>query len=218
MLNLAFEQKLAIDTEQMPWESSPAQGVWRKKLEREAAESGHVTSIVKYAANSHFNAHTHPNGEEILVLEGTFSDEQGDYPTGSYLRNPAQSRHQPYSKDGCTLLVKLNQFQQGDTNQLAINSHQLSWQPGLVEGLLAKPLHSYGTEHVALVKWQPNTYFKPHVHAGGEEIYVIDGIFEDEFGSYSAGSWLRSPAYSKHTPYSKTGCTIWVKTGHLPPR
>ena len=50
---------------------------------------------------------------------------------------------------------------------------------------------------------------------GGEEIYVVDGVFEDEHGRYPAGSWIRSPHMSLHQPFSKEGCTIFVKTGHL---
>ena len=67
----------------------------------------------------------------------------------------------------------------------------------------------------ALVRWAPGTYFSPHRHYGGEEIFVIDGVFEDEHGRYPAGSWLRSPHMSMHKPFSVEGCTILVKTGHL---
>jgi anti-sigma factor ChrR (cupin superfamily) len=69
---------------------------------------------------------------------------------------------------------------------------------------------------VALVRWAPGTVFQPHGHPGGEEIFVLDGGFQDEQGSYPAGSWLRNPPGSAHRPWSEQGCTIWVKTGHLP--
>ncbi|MEL6688355.1 MAG: cupin domain-containing protein, partial [Pseudomonadota bacterium] len=62
----------------------------------------------------------------------------------------------------------------------------------------------------------PDTYFQPHTHFGGEEILVLQGMFSDETGDYPAGSWLRSPHMSRHTPFSKEGCLIYVKTGHLP--
>ncbi|MCP9868715.1 cupin domain-containing protein, partial [Cyanobium sp. Cruz-8D1] len=68
----------------------------------------------------------------------------------------------------------------------------------------------------ALVRWAPGTAFQPHSHPGGEEIVVLDGVFQDEQGSYPGGSWLRNPAGSAHQPWSEPGCTIWVKTGHLP--
>lgn len=87
-LNMDRSQRMAVDTGNLEWEASPVAGVWRKKLEREAAESGQVTSVVRYAPGTCFTAHSHPLGEEILVLEGVFSDEHGDYPAGAYLRNP----------------------------------------------------------------------------------------------------------------------------------
>ena len=77
------------------------------------------------------------------------------------------------------------------------------------------PLHEFRTEHTALVRWAPGTYFNPHRHYGGEEILVVEGVFEDEHGRYPAGSWLRSPHLSMHKPFSKEGCIILVKTGHL---
>ena len=62
-------------------------------LDRRGEEVARATSLVSYAPGSHFERHIHDGGEEILVLEGTFSDEQGDYPTGTYLRNPVGSSH-----------------------------------------------------------------------------------------------------------------------------
>lgn len=214
-LNMDPSVRVVVDTQQLTWESAPSAGVWRKKLEREAAESGLTTSIVRYDADSQFPAHQHPMGEEIYVLEGTFSDETGDYPAGSYLRNPPGSSHAPGSKTGCVIFVKLNQFEPGDDLQLQIDTESLPWHPGLVEGLSVKPLHNHGYENVALVRWAPGTYFNPHTHFGGEEILVIEGVFSDEHGDYGAGSWIRSPHLSQHKPFSREGCTILVKTGHL---
>ncbi len=82
MLNMDFSQRVVIETGRQNWVASPSQGVWRKPLEREAKESGHVTSVVKYEAGSRFSPHLHPYGEEIFVLDGVFSDENGDYPAG----------------------------------------------------------------------------------------------------------------------------------------
>jgi anti-sigma factor ChrR (cupin superfamily) len=66
------------------------------------------------------------------------------------------------------------------------------------------------------VRWAPKTRFKPHVHPGGEEILVLDGVFNDEDGAYQAGTWLRSPRWSRHTPFTgPEGALIYVKVGHL---
>jgi len=197
------------------WVASPSVGIERRMLDRNGMEQGRATSIVRYAAGSGFPAHEHPGGEEILVLDGVFSDERGDYTAGTYIRNPIGSRHAPYSDSGCTLFVKLWQFDPTDTQRVVIDTKAAQWHPGLVPGLSVLPLHSHGSEHAALVRWAPGTQFKQHRHWGGEEILVLDGTFEDEHGSYPAGSWLRSPHQSEHTPFSNAGCTIFVKTGHL---
>jgi anti-sigma factor ChrR (cupin superfamily) len=190
-------------------------GVQRRMLERDGEEVARATSVVRYAPNSHFSAHTHGGGEEFLVLEGIFSDEYGDYPAGTYIRNPVGSTHTPFSKEGCTILVKLWQMHPDDQQRVAIATKETPWANGLVKGLQVMPLHSYGTENVALVKWDAGTYFQPHMHLGGEEIFVVDGVFEDEFGAYPKGTWLRNPSGSRHMPFSKSGCLIYVKVGHL---
>lgn len=215
MLNMDFSQRVVIDTNTQDWVSSPIPGVWRKPLAREEAEGGHATSIVRYDAGSSFRAHDHPGGEEILVLEGTFSDDTGDYPAGSYFRNPIGFRHAPFSKEGCVLLVKLHQFQEDDEQHVVIDTNTAPFQPGQ-GNLKVLPLHQQGSEQVALVHWPAGEQFQPHTHLAGEEIYVISGEFKDEFGAYPAGSWIRSPHLSTHNPYVDEDTLIWVKVGHLP--
>ncbi|MGI1670548.1 MAG: cupin domain-containing protein [Neptuniibacter sp.] len=214
MLNMDFTQRVMIKSHQMEWLPSPAQGVERKPLAREDKESGHATSIVRYAAGSSFSEHFHPKGEEIFVLEGVFSDETGDYPAGSYIRNPPGSSHAPFSKEGCVIFVKLEQFSPDDLETVRINTSATEWLPGQGE-LEVMPLHSFETQHTALVKWPAGERFIPHKHFGGEEILVLSGTFIDEFGSYPAGSWIRSPHMSEHCPFVEEETIILVKTGHL---
>jgi anti-sigma factor ChrR (cupin superfamily) len=214
MINMDFSQRVVVDTNEQDWLQSPMQGVWRKPLAREDKERGHATSIVRYDAGAKFSQHNHPLGEEILVLEGTFSDQTGDYNAGTYFRNPEGFIHAPFSEQGCVLLVKLHQFQTDDSNHITIDTHSAEWLPGN-GNLQVMPLHSFATEQVALVKWPAGERFQAHTHFGGEEIYVINGKFKDEFGSYPAGTWIRSPHLSSHNPYVDEDTLIWVKVGHL---
>lgn len=214
-LHADLKERVVIESESLDWVDSPMLGVQRRMLERDGEEVARATSVVRYAPNSHFSAHTHGGGEEFLVLDGIFSDEYGDYPAGTYIRNPVGSTHTPFSKEGCTILVKLWQMHPDDQQRVAIATAQMPWANGLVDGLRVMPLHSYGTENVALVKWDAGTYFQPHRHLGGEEIFVVDGVFEDEFGAYPKGTWLRNPSDSHHRPFSELGCLIYVKVGHL---
>jgi len=215
-INTDLKQRVVLHADQLAWQASPVPGVDRKCLDRLGGEVARASSIVRYAPNTIFTQHAHDGGEEILVLDGCFSDERGDYSAGMYLRNPPGSQHAPFSNDGCTLFVKLRQFAQTDNQELRIYTKTKDWYPGLVPGLSVMPLHEHDGISTALVRWAPNTVFNPHVHPGGEEIFVLDGIFHDEFGAYPKGSWIRSPRYSKHAPFTKEeGALIYVKVGHL---
>ena len=217
-LNDDFSQRVVITPNDYNWVDSPTAGVERMMLDRIGDEVARATSLVRYAPNSRFPAHTHGGGEEIFVLEGVFADEHGEYPKGSYLRNPIGSSHSPHvGPEGAIIFVKLYQFNSADQRQCAVDTNAQPWRQGLVDGLTVMSLHSYLGENVALVKWAPNTQFNPHPHRGGEEIFVIEGTFHDEHGSYPKGSWLRSPHLSQHAPFTKEdGALIYVKVGHLP--
>lgn len=215
MLNMDLNKTVVIRTAEQAWEPSPSEGVWRKPLAREAVEHGHTTSLVRFDTGCSFAEHNHPLGEEIFVLDGVFSDQYGDYTAGTYLRNPPGSKHVPFSQQGCTLFVKLDQFDPDDSDEVRVDTKAAQWLPGQGE-LQVMPLHEFGNESVALVRWPSNSKFQPHMHFGGEEIYVLSGTFIDEYDSYQQGSWIRSPHKSEHFPYVEEETVIWVKTGHLP--
>lgn len=214
MLNLDFTKRVVINSNEAEWINSPVAGVLRKPLARSEEQIGHITSIVKYAPGSRFSEHSHPMGEEIFVLQGTFSDEMGDYPKGTYIRNPPGSRHTPFSKQGCVIFVKLNQFNEQDLQPVRINTNESEWFQG-IGGLQVMSLHEFEYEHVALVKWPANETFQSHKHFGGEEVLVLSGEFQDEHGIYPTNTWIRSPDMSEHFPFVNEETVILVKTGHL---
>lgn len=200
------------------WHPTPMPGVERRYLERDGGEKARrATTIVRYAPGSRYSAHTHAGGEEFLVLEGVFSDEAGDYPAGSYVRNPRGSYHEPFSREGCVIFVKLCQIDPRDTRRVCITPDQYSWNREGANGALVMPLHAHGTEEVRLERWPPRASQPRHRHPGGEEILVLEGSFRDEHGAYPAGSWLRNPPLSEHTPLHQEGCLLYVKRGHLRP-
>ena len=151
-LNSDFSQRVVILPSEYQFIDSPLAGVSRMMLERAGNEVARATNIVRYAAGSGYSAHTHNGGEEILVLEGVFSDEHGDYPAGTYLRNPPGTSHQPFSTEGCTLLVKLWQFAEHDSTQQVLNTQQAQWLPGLVDGLSVLPLHEHDGVNTPLAR------------------------------------------------------------------
>ena len=147
-INADFSRSAMVVLEDSNWVRSPQPGVERIMLDRIGDEVARATSVVRYAEGSSFNRHEHAMGEEFLVLEGVFSDEHADYPTGTYVRNPPGSGHSPYSQDGCRILVKLRQFDDQDLSHVVIDTQDAElWSN---DGNSAKrlPLHSYATEQV----------------------------------------------------------------------
>jgi anti-sigma factor ChrR (cupin superfamily) len=215
-VNSDFDRRVVLSAGDVSWTASPSSGVDRCMLDRVGDEVARATSIVRFAAGARFDRHVHGGGEEILVLDGVFSDEQGDHAAGSYLRNPPGTHHAPFSRDGCTLFVKLWQFAADDLRPVRIDTTQTAWYPGLVPGLSVMPLHEHEGVSTALVKWAPDTRFNAHVHPGGEEILVVEGVFRDEEGDYPAGTWLRNPRWSRHAPFTRSeGALIYVKVGAI---
>lgn len=212
-INENFDQRAVIDTSNVAWQPSPYPGLVHKLLDCTDDEVPRVSRIIQYAAGS--SLPEQGLGDEFLVLDGVFSDGQERYPAGSYVRIPPGSPRSSTVQTGCELFLKQSQFQAGDQIWVVIDTHSAPWRPGLVAGLQVLPLHEHGGEHIALVRWAPGTRFQPHTHWGGEEIMVLEGVFSDEGGDYPAGTWLRSPHMSRHTPFSEQGCLIYVKVGHL---
>lgn len=218
-LNDDFNALVTLRTAAMDWQESPSPSVWRKRLEHSGPpESGRVTSVVRYDANSEFPGHEHPEGEEIFVLKGTFSDEHGNYPAGTFLLNPEGFSHAPFSEEGCVLFVKLRQYPGTGRHHVNIDTTAGAWNPGRYPGLSSMPLYSEEgyPESIRLVRFEAGAKVDFDDHTEGEEIFVIEGDLTDEHGSYEAGTWVRYPVGSNHAPSSKNGCILYVKSGHLP--
>jgi len=208
-----------VDTNAMEWTPSPSGSVWRKRVHLVgAAESGQVTSVVRYNPHSTFPSHDHPDGEEILVLDGVFSDEHGDWPAGTFLLNPEGFRHRPFSEPGCVLFVKLRQFAGRKRSHVCIDTNALAWQPTSIHGVACKELYRQAgfSDVVQLERWSPEVDLGLVRYEHGAELFVLDGDFFDAAGSYTTGCWLRLPAGAHHHPRSVRGCTLYVKTAGLP--
>src|SRR3977135_1162198 len=141
LVNADFTRRVVIATDELPWIPSPQAGVDRRPLDRIGGEVARATSLVRYAPASAFPAHEHALGEEFLVLSGVFSDEHGDYPTGTYVRNSPRSRHTPRTAPGCTILVKLRQMALSEQTRTVIDSTTARWQQADIAGLKTLPLY-----------------------------------------------------------------------------
>jgi hypothetical protein len=193
-LNADFSKRVAVHAARMPWAASPMAGVKRRMLDRIGDEVARATSIVRYAPGSHFSPHTHGGGEEFLVLEGVFTDEFGEFPAGSYIRNPPTSGHTPGSKPGCLLFVKLRQFDLDDRTQVRIDTRDRQFVPVAGrDGVTELPLFQDARETVRLERWAPNATISMTAD-GGVELLVSRGAFEEGGERFEAQSWFRLPA------------------------
>jgi anti-sigma factor ChrR (cupin superfamily) len=211
-LNADFTKRAAMHGAAMSWQASPIPGVQRKMLDRIGDEVARATTIVRYAPHSQFSPHTHDGGEEFLVLAGVFQDEHGDYPVGTYVRNPPTSRHTPGSANGCIILVKLWQFDPDDRTQITLNTTQQPYPPDLTRlGVSILPLFTDHREIVQLEQWQANASIEiPAPY--GLEIFVIQGSFCESGESFQSDSWLRLPPESRLVAKAgPQGCQIWLK-------
>lgn len=219
-LHADFGERLVINTAAMPWEPSPSPTVWRKRLERLGpAEGGRVTSVVRYDAGATFPAHEHPGGEEIFVLDGVFADERGEFPAGTYMLNPEGFRHAPRSPSGCTLFVKLRQYDGPGRVPVLLETSSCTWLSDRAFGARRLPLYDspeHG-EHMDLLRLGPASSLGRCWYERGVEIFVLSGFLVDEHGVYPRGSWIRMPRRSAHHPRSDVGCTLYVKRGGFPP-
>lgn len=217
-LNTDFSQRVVLHAADAVWVPSPMPGVSRRMLDRQGGELARATSLVRYAPGSRFSRHVHDGGEEILVLEGVFTDETGDHPAGTYLRNPPGSSHAPSSEPGCLLYVKLRHFAPDDTASVRIDTRTATWEPTASPDLWVLPLHQHGGVRTLLMRSAPNAWFDTHSHPGGEEILVLDGVLRDDLGCYPSHTWIRSPRWSRHAPHTTgEGALSFVKLGQLGP-
>jgi anti-sigma factor ChrR (cupin superfamily) len=218
-INGDMSLRAMADTARMQWTPSPSGSVWRKRVHLVGPpESGQVTSVVRYEPHSRFPTHDHPEGEEIFVLEGVFSDEHGNWPAGTFLLNPEGFRHTPFSEPGCLLFVKLRQFPGRERHHIVIDTDRLPWEPSSIPAVAYKSLYQQSdfSDLTRLERWEPQADLGVISYEQGGEVFVLEGEFADEAGAYATGCWLRLPAGSMHHPRSAGGCTLYIKRSGLP--
>ena len=220
LINADFNSIVVVTPDDYIWVDSPQAGVRRVMLDRIGAEKARATSLVRYAPGSTFPPHAHPGGEEILVLEGVFSDELGDCPAGTYLRNPPGSRHAPASREGCLILVKLRQMSANEESTLRLDTNVAEVWEHLTDRRLCMVFESL-EERVRIEQVDPTRPLFPQTQAPAE-ILILEGELQLAVGgrtqTVAAGTWLRvgGPAASRCLASMVAGAhgvTVYVKQG-----
>jgi hypothetical protein len=213
-LNADFKNRVVVHSEQLEWNASPMPGVDRRMLDRIGGEVARATTIVRYAPGSKFSEHTHTGGEEFIVLDGVFQDEHGDFPEGTYVRNPPTTSHTPGSAPGCTIFVKLWQFDMDDRNQFRKTMADELGAPA--NGVATAELHRDAREAVTYSQLDAGAVLENN-NAGGVEMLVIAGSVSQGGDTLGKGAWLRLPeGVALSATAGSDGAKLWIKTGHLP--
>lgn len=208
-LNADFSQRVVVHSAELDWVASPMPGVDRRMLDRIGDEVARATTIVRYAPDSSFSAHTHTGGEEFIVLDGVFQDEHGDFPAGTYVRNPPTSSHTPGSKEGCVIFVKLWQFDPDDRHQMRVDMAE-----ALKDG--SAVLYQDDRETVSVHRLEPGAVLRDSLSGGGE-LLVLSGSLNEGGDTLTTGGWLRLPETAQlEATAGAEGAMVWMKTGHLP--
>ncbi len=212
-LNSDFSQPVLIRSDDLAWQQSPSAGVSRRMLDRIGGEVARATTIVRFAPDHSFAPHTHGGGEEFVVLDGVFQDEHSDYPAGTYVRNPPTTRHTPGSAQGCTIFVKLWQFDPDDRNQFSMDMAE-----GLArvaQGVQRSTLHVDARETVSFYKIDAGAALDIDA-VGGTELLILSGSLTVGRDTLEKDAWLRLPEGQPLTARAgNDGATLWMKTGHL---
>lgn len=217
LINADFSKPAIVVPRDEDWVHSPESGVDRLMLDRIGDEVARATSLVRYAAGSSFAAHTHALGEEFFVLEGVFSDDSGDYPQHTYVRNPPGSRHVPSSADGCLIFVKLRQFDPDDLAHVVVDTNEGSAWQQRASGSERLPLHAFGDERVEMRRVDAGAVLEIDAARGGAELLVVSGTLLYEGRPLGAHGWLRLPPSAVAQLPVEQSAVVWLKTGHLPP-
>ncbi|MEM7745543.1 MAG: cupin domain-containing protein [Pseudomonadota bacterium] len=213
-LNADFSKRAVVHGQKTEWVPSPMKGVDRRMLDRIGDEVARATSIVRYAPGSAFSAHTHTGGEEFLVLDGVFQDDYGDFPAGTYVRNPPTTAHTPASEGGCTIFVKLWQFDPDDRHQFHVDTEAATYTE-TAAGVATLLLHEDPRERVTMERWAPGADVTLEA-SGGMEILVTKGGFAEGGEEFATQSWLRLPSGATTTATAGLeGAQVWIKRGHL---
>lgn len=208
-INADLNQSAHLSASNFVWHPSPLSGVERVMLDRVGDEVAVATSIVRYAPVSAFDPHQHALGEEFIVLEGVFSDEHGDFPAGSYVRNPPGTGHTPHSDEGCVIWVKLRQFADDDLQPL-VAEIDANAPAGVVQ-----TLHEYADEVVSYVRIAAGERFAFDASFFTRELLVLEGQLtwqQAETYTLDKWSWIRMHSGQPLRVNVLTDCLVFTKT------
>ncbi|GLQ75717.1 cupin domain-containing protein [Vibrio penaeicida] len=212
--NVEFDETVRLAAEEQTYAATPMVGVERIMFERLGGEVvRRATSVVRYQPESYFESHVHAGGEEFITLNGVFSDENGDYPKGVYVRNPVSSTHRPHSKEGCEIFVKLAQMPDSENHEsFILDTNAADWQIN-ASGIASLQLWKSEYEDTQLIRLTTGSRLVEDVVDEVAEYFVLDGDLQINDETFTAHSWVRFKPHSRVILRSDNGATLYRKIG-----
>ena len=175
-----------------------------------------ATMIVRMPPSTAWRPETLSGGKEVYVLEGTFQDERGAYPKGSYMRFPPGTRQQGFSDTGCLLFVKTWQFKRSDRRLVNIDAAASPvYRPYARSGVSVQPVFGDDREDVRLEHWSANHRMAIN-QINGLELLVLNGQIHEPSITYKQYSWLRIPPnQSVNLIVGDIPARVLIKESHL---
>ena len=210
--NADFTKTEIIAAGDLEYSPTPMKGVHRMMFERVGDEvARRATSCVTYVAGSSFKPHSHPGGEEYLVLSGTFSDQRGDFSQGWYVRNPVGSVHAPFTNEGCEIFVKLSQVPDEEKEYVEFSTLTADWdQVSDTESQLSLWKSKYEASSLHRVK---QGFSRDYRESDVLELFVVDGAIKVNGERYEDHSWLRFPAETEVKVEADEQAQFYLKVG-----
>ena len=202
--------------------------VKRTMYERVGGEVARASTKVTFKPNTPFPSHVHDGGEEFVVLSGVWKDKWGNFPKYTYIRNYIGSSHEPsIGEEGCEIFVKLRQMSAkvselehwsvdfSRANNESVRLYQ-GWSKNEHTDTEYRELFESPYERVYAEYLEPKSVINDKIPKGGQEIFVIDGEFEDALGKHKEHSWARYGAdgESRERKAGAEGALLYVKEGH----
>ncbi len=217
-INANFFLPAIVETKILDWQVLAEASNKQKCLERVESNKSQLTTLAQFSAGRTFKKFGHEGGVEFFVLSGVFSDADGDYSAGCYVRNPAKTYHSPFTRDGCIVLFKLGQFQPLDRKRVVIHTSdsEAKWMSAGEPGVSRLDLHHFAEEAVSLYRIRAECWITFQNQNQGIELFVCEGSIFIDGDCYATGSWLRYPVGSKVKVRTKAGACLYIKKRLFP--
>ncbi len=215
-INYDISKKVVVHGDRATWRRDPNGMAEVLYFDLVDTDKPVATMLMRLRKRALLPAEVLSGGKEMLVLEGDFQDQRGDYPVGSYMRFPPGTKQEPYSDGGGLLFVKTWQFSNRDRKWANIDAFgQFKLAPRKRAGVKIQQLFGDDREDVRIEHWDANHHIVVH-QCNGLEVLVLSGSFHEPSTAYSKYSWIRLPPNQPlRVIVGDKGARVWIKEGHL---